>query len=100
MYLNLAYIFIGFVWCIHACSVSRLCLTLLTPWTVARQAPLFMSFSRQEYQSGLPFPSPGELSDPGTEPPSPVPPASADGFFTDESPGRPRFCLVQFSSVA
>ena len=56
MYLNLAYIFIGFVWCIHACSVSRLCLTLLTPWTVARQAPLFMSFSRQEYQSGLPFP--------------------------------------------
>ena len=39
-----------------------------TPWTVAYQAPLSMGFSRQEYWSGLPFPSPGDLSDPGTEP--------------------------------
>ena len=38
------------------------------PWTVARQAPLSMGFSRQEYWSGLPFPSPGDLPDPGVEP--------------------------------
>ena len=39
-----------------------------TPWTVAHQAPLSMGFSRQEYWSGLPFPSPGDLLDPGIEP--------------------------------
>ena len=42
-----------------------------TPWTVAHQAPLFMDFSKQEYWSGLLFPSPGDLSDPGIEPSSP-----------------------------
>ena len=45
--------------------VAQFCLTLETPWTVACQAPLFMGFSRQEYWSGLPFPSPGGLSNPG-----------------------------------
>ena len=43
-----------------------------TPWTIARQAPLSMEFSRQEYWSGLPFPSPGDLPDPGIEPRSPA----------------------------
>ena len=43
-----------------------------TPWTVAHQAPLSMGFSRQEYWSGLPFPSPGDLPDPGIEPRSPA----------------------------
>ena len=43
-----------------------------TPWTVARQAPLSMEFSRQEYWSGLPFPSPGDLLDPGIKPGSPA----------------------------
>ena len=43
-----------------------------TAWTVAYQAPLSMGFSRQEHWSGLPFPSPGDLSDPGVEPGSPV----------------------------
>ena len=43
-----------------------------TPWTIARQAPLSMGFSRQEYQSGLPFPSPWDLPDPGIEPMSPA----------------------------
>ena len=43
----------------------------LTPWTVACQAPLSMGFSRQEYWSGLPFPSPGDLPDLGIEPVSP-----------------------------
>ena len=51
-----------------------------TPWTVAHQAPLFMGFSRQEYWSGLPFPSAGDLPNPGIEPESP---ALADGFFTN-----------------
>ena len=49
------------------CVISRVQL-FATPWTVAHQAPLFMGFSRQEYWSGLPFPSPGDLPDPGTEP--------------------------------
>ena len=42
------------------------------PWTVAHQAPPSMGFSRQEYWSGLPFPSPGDLPDPGIEPVSPA----------------------------
>ena len=44
----------------------------VTPWTVAHQAPLSMGFSRQEYWSGLPFPSPGNLPDPGIKPGSPA----------------------------
>ena len=43
-----------------------------TPWKVAHQAPLSMAFSRQEYWSGLPFPSPGDLPDPRIEPGSPT----------------------------
>ena len=42
--------------------------SFVTPWTVAHQAPLSMEFSRQEYWSGLPFPPPEDLADPGTEP--------------------------------
>ena len=57
--------------------------SLATPRTVAGQAPLSMGFSRQEYWSGLPFPSPGDLPDPGIEPMSPV---LAGGFFTTEPP--------------
>ena len=48
--------------------VAKLFPILVTPWTVAFQAPLSMGFSRQEYWSGLPFPSPGDLPDPGIEP--------------------------------
>ena len=47
------------------------------PWTVACQAPLSVGFSRQEYWSGLPFPSPGHLPDPGIEPRSPTLPADS-----------------------
>ena len=47
--------------------VVQSCSTLSDPWTVARQAPLSKGFSRQEYWSGLPFPSPGDLPDPGVE---------------------------------
>ena len=53
-----------------------------TPWTVARQAALSMGFSRQEYWSGLPFPSPGDLPNPGIEAASHKSPALAGGFFT------------------
>ena len=47
-----------------------------TPWTVARQAPLSMGFSRQEYWSGLPFPAPGDHLNPGMEPVFPAAPAA------------------------
>ena len=47
-------------------------LLFAAPWTVAHQAPLFMGFSRQEYWSGLPFPSPGDLPNPGIKPGSPT----------------------------
>ena len=64
---------------------------VLTQWylTVACQPPLSMGFPRQEYRSGLPFPSPGELPDPGIEPESPASPALAGGFFTTKPPGKP-----------
>ena len=52
-------------------SLSRVRL-FATPWTIAYQAPPFMGFSRQGYWSGLPFPSPGDLPDPGIEPRSPT----------------------------
>ena len=55
------------------------------PWTVARQAPLSMGFSRQEYWSGVLFPSARDLPDPGIEPMSP---ALAGRFFTTEPPGK------------
>ena len=58
----------------------------MTQWAVAYQAPLFMGFSRQEYWSGLLFPSPGGLLDPGIEPRSPT--LKAD-TLTSEPPGKP-----------
>ena len=48
--------------------ITESCSTLATAWTVAHQAPLSMGFSRQEYWRGLPFPSPGDLPNPGLEP--------------------------------
>jgi len=65
--------------------VAKWCLTLKTPWTVAHQAPLPMGFPRQEYWSGLTFPPPGNLPDPGIEPTSA---ALADGFFIAEPPEK------------
>ena len=52
--------------------VTKSCPILATPWTVACQTPLCMGFFRQECCSGLPFPSPGDLPDPGIEPRSPA----------------------------
>ena len=53
----------------------------MTPWTVAPQAPLSMGFPRQEHWSGLPFPSPGDLPNPGLEPTFLTSPSLAGGFF-------------------
>ena len=68
--------------------VAKSCPTIMTPWTVACQAPLSMEFSRQEYWSGLPFPSLGDLPDPGFEPRSPALYADA---LPSEPPGKSHF---------
>ena len=72
---------------VHACTESLSHVRLFeTPWTVARQALLSLGFPRQEYWSGLPFPSPEDLPDPGIEPRSPA--FQAD-TLTSEPPGKP-----------
>ena len=60
---------------------AKSCLALATPWTIAYQAPLSMGFSKLEYWSGLPFPSPEDLPDPGIEPRSPA--VQADSLPTE-----------------
>ena len=73
--------------CGHACPHALTCSVVqlfATPWTVACQAPLSMGLSRQEYCSGLPFPPPKDLPDPGMEPTSPA----LAGRFTTEPPGK------------
>ena len=67
--------------------ITQSCPTLKPPRIVARQAPLRMGFSRQEYWSGLQFPSPGDLPDPGIKPLSSA--LQADSLLA-ESPGKPR----------
>ena len=71
-------------------SLSRVRL-FATPWTVAYQAPPSMGFSRQEYWSGLPFPSPGDVPDPGIEPGSPA--LSADAL-PSEPPWKPVYIHI------
>ena len=79
---------------VHVCMLS--CVWLFeTPWTIARQAPLSMGFSRQEYWSGLPCPPPGDLPDPGIEPMSVASPALAGGFFTTAPPGKSKWSSTQ-----
>ena len=84
---------------VKSLSRARLFATL---WTVAYQASPSMGFSRQEYWSGLPFPSPGDLPNPGIEPGSPALGADA---LTSEPPGKPRWgvklgYLFDFSLVS
>ena len=71
-----------------------------TPWTVAHQAPPSIGFSRQEHWSGLPFPSPGNLPDPGIEPRSPAFQAVA---LTSEPPEKPlyvgRYCQILIHKI-
>ena len=69
--------------------VAQLCLTVCNPMDLACQAPLPMGVPRQEYWSGLPFPSPEDFPDPGIEPMSSAFPALAGGFFTPEPSGKP-----------
>ena len=71
--------------CCYCCLDS-----FLTPWAVDHQAPLSMGFPKQEYWRGLPFPSPGDLSNPGIKPESP---ALVGRFFTPEPPGKPHGTL-------
>ena len=68
-------------------EVAQSCPTLCNLWTIAHQAPPSMGFSRQEYWSGVSFPSPEVLPDPGIEPRSPALQADA---LTSESPGKPK----------
>ena len=68
------------------CVCSSVMSDSATPWTVAHQAPLPVGFPRQELRSGLPFPSPGDLPNPGIEPGSPA--LQAD-ILPSEPPGKP-----------
>ena len=72
-------------WLVCYCSVAKSCPTLCNPMDCTCQAPLSMEFSRQEYWSGLPFPSPGDFPDPGIEPESPT--LQADSL-PSEPPGK------------
>ena len=70
----------------------------VTPWAVAYEVPPFMGFSRQEYWSGLPFPSPGDLSDPGIEPRSST--SDADSIpESGRSPGEGNGNPLQYSCL-
>ena len=79
--------------CMKRKSVSHCCAQLfVTPWTVAYQAPPSKEFSREEYWSGLPFPSPGDLPDPGIE--SGFPALQVDSVLS-EPPRKPCFtCML------
>ena len=66
---------------LHGGLSAKSCLTLASPRMVASQAPLSFGFSRQEYWSGLPFPSPGDLPDPGIKPGSPA--LQADSLLSE-----------------
>ena len=70
--------------------------SFVTPWTVAHQALLSMEFSRQEYFSGLPFPSPGDLPHPGIEPGSP---ALQSDSLPSEPPGKPHYSVLKILSL-
>ena len=72
--------------CVFVCACSHVWL-FVAPCTVTHQSPPSMGFPRQAYWSVLPFPSPGDLPDPGIQPVSPELPG---GFFTTEPPGKPQ----------
>ena len=74
--------------CVLACAQLLSCV-FVTPWTISHQGPLSMGFSRQDYRSRLPCPTPGDLSNSGIEPASLASPALAGRFFTAGPPGKP-----------
>ena len=75
---------------VHICVYTQSCLTLCNLMDHSHQAPLSMECSRQEYWSRLPFPTPGDLPNPGIKPTCPAALALADGFFATELPRKPR----------
>ena len=77
--------------CLYMCWLFSRVWLFATPWTVAHQAALSVDFSRQEYWSGLPFPSPGDLSHPGIEPRSPA--LQADSLPLSHH-GSPKACIT------
>ena len=81
----------------YCCLVAKLCLTLCDLWTVVCQAPLSMEFPRQQYWSGLPFPSAGHLPHPRSKHRSPA--LQADSF-TAEPLGKPSEYLIYFNNVS
>ena len=74
--------------CVCVCKVIFYC--FVTLWTIAHQDLLPMEFSRQEYWSGLPFPTLGDFPNPGIEPGSPGSPELAGRYFTIVTPGKPK----------
>ena len=83
------------LWFMYACMLSHVPF-FVTPRTVVCQAPLSVEFFRQEYWSGVPFPSLGDLPNPGIEPMSLTSSALAGGFFTTAPPGKPMYHLYVF----
>ena len=73
------------------CVCAQSCLTPCNPWAVPHETPLTMEFSRQEYLSGVPFSTPGDISNLGIEPTSLASSALAGGFFTTVPPGKPQW---------
>ena len=88
-----------FLWCSHGSGslVGKSCLTLVTSWTVACQATLSMGVPRQESWSGLPFPSPGDLPNPGIK--LRFSALQADSLWTDP-PGKPGFYGISISRIS
>ena len=84
-----------FLFYVYVCCMFSHIWIFMTPWTIACKTPLSMEFSRQKYWHGLPFPSPGDLPDPGIKPTSLAPPALAGRFFTTEPPGKPPFSFYR-----
>ena len=83
--------------CHFSCLVAKLCPTLCNPMAIVHQVPLSMGFSRQEYWSRLPFPSPGYISDPGIKLASP---ALAGRLFTLSHQGSPHFLMKRSESCS
>ena len=83
----------------HVCCVFSHVQLFAVPWTVAHKAPLSMRLSRQEYWTGLPFPSPGDLPDWGIQPTAAVSSALAGRLFTTEPPGKPMFSITSPSTI-
>ena len=74
--------------CVCVCTHDQSCPTFRTPWTIAHQVSLSMGLPRQERWSGLPFPTPRDLPNPGIKPVFFVSPALAGKFFTTVPPGK------------